>query len=120
MSFGTQLRDAADRLIEAAGNGTPFTVTRSSPGAYDPATGTQAPSVSTTSVMGVLLNYADKDIDGTRVQAEDRKAFVRGNSSIVIDVGDMLTTDDGDFSVVHARRRRLTDTEVAYTLQVRG
>lgn len=45
------------------------------PGAYNPATGTQTPTVTTQSVSVLLVDYATREIDGQVIQPGDQKAL---------------------------------------------
>ena len=69
----------------------------------------------------VLLRYKTMEIDGTRVQASDRKALVApGGLTVEPTLSDQLVEADGTvWSIVRVEPLRPAETTVLYTLQVR-
>lgn len=75
MTVYTRPRATAERLL--AKYGAAVTLTRTVPGAYDPATGlTAAPTVTTYTGTAFRENYSLKDIDGTLVKRGDVRFLV--------------------------------------------
>jgi hypothetical protein len=88
-------------------------------GAYDTATGTvSGGTTSTAPIRGVFINYLEQDVDGTNVQADDRKLLVRADGlTLVPQVGDFV---DDEVRVVSVRKIQSGSTVIAYTCQTRG
>lgn len=49
------------------------------------------------SVVGAVVDYEGKEIDGTRIKAGDKKLVVGGSTRVKI--GDIIHLDDGDYRV---------------------
>ena len=77
------MRALAARLISE--NGKPITLTRTTNGAYDPATGGATETISNIEGNGVLLKYSNREIDGTTILSSDRKMLYTGTEPKVDD-----------------------------------
>jgi hypothetical protein len=101
--------------------GVAMTVTRGTPGAYDPTTGAVgAPTSVDYSGVGRLGSYSDMEIDGTLIKANDRKAtFVSLDTTFVPQISDRLTVGTDVYSVVSLKPRELGGEYICFTLQVR-
>lgn len=108
----------ANALIRDAGQLGAFRRAGPSTGpSYDPISGADVDHPA----RFVLLRYKTMELDGTRVQASDRKALVAaGGLAIEPSLSDHLVEADGTtWSIVAVEPLRPAETTVLYTLQVR-
>lgn len=69
----------------------------------------------------VLTDFTDREIDGTRIFATDRKALVEPAIGIEPSTSDLLVTADGaTLTIVSVGLIRPATTTLLYTLQVRA
>lgn len=120
MSFGSRLTSASNRLIDKFGDGSTWTIKRRVQGAYDPATGSPIDTETTGTCQGVLLDYRDRDRDGTMILATDRKAFVKGDASLDLQPSDIIEAAGIEYTVIAVRDRQLSGNQAGFTLQVRA
>ena len=109
----------AQRLLNRFGHGNRITIEREVGGSQDPVTGeVVAGEKKTYSVAGVFENYDIKEIDGTRIQSNDRKLIIDGTveplmtDRIIVD-GEALGVIVGITPTMPANKA------VIYTLQIR-
>lgn len=79
MSFYTRIRATADRMLK--GKGQSLTLTRNTAGAYNPATGESTVTTTTQTGTGAVFDYGTKNIDGTLIQAGDKKLLLSAFNS---------------------------------------
>lgn len=107
----------AERLIRKFG-ASGF-IRRETPGSgpsYDPG----EPTITDHAAHLVLTDYANREIDGQRILATDRKALVEA-SSVEPTTADLLITADGAIlRIVSVDILRPATTTVLYVLQVRA
>lgn len=100
--------------------GQPVTVTRSTPGGYDPETGTNgAGSTQTWAPMGVKLDYAQREIDGTNIRAGDQRVYMSAFSGLDPQTGDTVTIGAEAWRVVTSRTLAPAGVAVLLDVQVR-
>lgn len=124
MTFYSELAaDAADLIAEF---GQPVTLTRSVPGAYDTATGTNgASTVTTQACLAVEDAYKAREIDGTLVRVGDRRLILSpetssGTAVTAAEPGDTITFADGTvWTVKTVEPTSPGGTALIYTLQLR-
>lgn len=107
----------ADSLIRKFG--TSVSMSRVTPGAYNPETGQTATTTTTQTVLAVVIDYPQKFIDGTLIRQGDRKALVSAVGSTAPIAGDTFTWGGSPLVVVEAKTLGPAGTAVLYTLQVR-
>lgn len=124
MTFYADMASTAADLIAQFGQ--PVTLTRSVPGAYDTATGTNgAPDVSTQSCLAVEDAYTAREIDGTLVRVGDRRLILSPETSAGATVnapqpGDTITFADASlWTVKTVEPTSPGGTALIYTLQLR-
>ena len=92
---------AAELLAEF---GATVTVTRATPGAYDPDTGTTGAGTSQTwTPSGVKLNYSAHEINGTLILASDQRVYMSAVSGMDPNAGDTVTLGAEVWRVVASR-----------------
>lgn len=117
--FGVDIAKIAN---QALGKGLlPLTVTVYTPGTRTPGSltaGTQ-PTSSTATGRGIIDDYDTRLIDGTRVQAGDRKVLILGDSiaPVVPKPDDQVTIEGATYRIVRVARDPAAAT---YTCQVRS
>lgn len=108
----------ADRLLKRFGASAQ--VTRNTPGAYDPATGSAPITTTAQPVTAAVFDYDHSYIDGTRIQQGDRRAFVSAVGVWAPKQGDVLAWDGSDLTVITSKPLKPAGLSVLYELQVRG
>lgn len=115
--YASVAAEAAAVLREFGATGT---LTRTTPGTYDPATGKAATSTTTQTVTAVMFPYGDKFIDGTLILAGDRQAFIAAVGVTPPQAGDVLTWGGETFTVVKAKNLSPARVAVLFECQVRN
>ncbi|WP_430434259.1 hypothetical protein [Methyloversatilis sp.] len=108
----------AQRLLERFGRA--VTLTRTTHGAYDSATG--APGTGTTVThagTAALLEYQQRDIDGTHIRVGDLRAYIAPDIEITPQTGDTLTIGGEMWSVIASRPLAPAGVVVLHDAQVR-
>lgn len=119
MTFNyTATAATADRLLKRFGASAQ--VTRNTPGAYDPVTGTVSVTTTTQTVTAAVFDYDQSYIDGTRIQQGDRRAFVSAVGIWAPKQGDVLAWDGADLAVIAVKPLKPAGLAVLFELQVRG
>jgi hypothetical protein len=114
--YASTATQAAEVLAEF---GRAATITRSVPGAYDPATGTGSTADLVQSVFAVVLPYGDNMVDGSRVLATDQQAYVSAGTAVPR-AGDVMTWGADDLRIIEVKALAPAGTAVLYTMQVRS
>lgn len=120
MGLAAAARKIAASQVKKFGN--PVTYTRTTPGTYDPATGTATPTTADYSVYALWEEYRAGQVDGSTVRATDRKAVIP--ALLLEDAGMTGEPEPGD-KVASLTVVRLEGAEVVqgsavlYTVQVR-
>lgn len=100
--------------------GRPVTVTRETPGAYDPATGTDAAGTSQTwTPSGVKLEYTQREIDGTNIKAGDQRVYMSAAAGLDPQPGDAVTLGAEVWRVVKSSTLAPAGVAVLLDVQVR-
>lgn len=119
MSFNySQTAANAARLIQRFGSS--VAMSRTVPGAYNPANG--APAAGTTTeqtVQAVVLDYPHAYIDGALIRSGDRRALVAAVGVTAPQAGDTFTWKSQDLVVISVKELGPSGVAVLYTLQVR-
>lgn len=111
----------ANDVDEVLGGFAAATLTRSTPGAYDPATSTTAAATVTTQGAKVArFDYAEKDINGTSILAGDQRALLSTVGIVRPRKDDTLTIGADVFMVVESKAVGPALTAVLYKAQLRG
>lgn len=117
MSLYTKLSASARRMLAKYGQS--MTLTRQTPGAYDPATGKVANTSTTTIDKGVIFPYADglSLIEGSLIQRGDQQVFI--NIATAPLPSDKLTVGTTVYNVINVKEIAPAGTAVLYELQCR-
>jgi len=109
----------AKRLLTRFGQ--VVTIKRTTPGAYDPATGTVSGGTVGYSCAGAVMNYASRDIDGTLVQRGDVRVLLAPDAAFEPKPGDTVTLADTTvLTVINSRATKPAGLAVLYEIQARG
>ena len=100
--------------------GQALTVTRETPGAYDPVTGTDAAGTSQTwTPQGVKLDYSQREVDGTSIKAGDQRVYMSAEAGLDPEAGDLVTIGSEAWRVVVSRTLAPAGVAVLLDVQVR-
>lgn len=100
--------------------GAPATLTRTTEGAYDPATAT-TPTVTAPYAADVaVFDYTTDEIDGTLILRTDKKALIAPDVAIVPSPGDALTWEGLVHVLVSVDTVSPAGSPVLYKAQVRA
>lgn len=115
MSFNyTALSESATDLIKRFGRS--LTFTRTTKGAYDPATGTTSDTSTTFSKYACVFDYSNADSAGLTIEAGDRRLLAE---YYAYEVGDAVALDGEVYRVVSVSENRPASTGLSVNLQVR-
>ena len=106
MDFYTRIQNAANKVLKDKGQA--VTITRQSSGTYDTTTGAAAVTTTTQSGYGAILDYADKNIDGTLILSGDKQLLL----SAVNSAGTALTAPEVNDTVTDAASAVRTITRI--------
>lgn len=108
---------AAEMLREF---GVSVTVSRLTPGAYDPETGTNAAGTTQTwTPWGVMLEYSQREIDGTNIKAGDQRVYMSTTADLDPKPADTVTIGTEVWRVVTSRTLAPAGLKVLLDVQVR-
>lgn len=112
------LGKTAARMLTKFGG--PLTVKRTVMGAYNPATGVAATTTTTSTVNGLVLDFAHRQIDGAIIKAGDRRVLLAGNElAFTLDpTTDRIVLGGVDHVIVHVNSP--VNEPVLVDVQVRG
>jgi hypothetical protein len=114
----SQSAATAARLIEKFG--TSVIMSRTVPGAYNPATGAPGAGTTTTqTVKAAVLDFPQSYIDGTLIRAGDRRVLVSAVGTTAPLAGDTFPWKSQALVVVKVKELGPAGVAVLYTLQVR-
>jgi hypothetical protein len=105
--------------------GCAVTVTRNATGAYDPATSGASVRGTAQSGVGVLSDYAARDIDGTMILRSDKKLLLSAQGIVEPTPADTLSLPDPVsgrpviYSIVNVRVVAPANSPLMYEVQVR-
>jgi len=114
------MRSTVKKLADTLGNVT-ATIKRTTPGAYDPTTSTNATATTSSTVLKVIPEmFATREVDGDKVQVGDLKIhFSPADVSTVPQNDDVVTIYGSDYRVVNVQRINFKGSDALYTLHVR-
>lgn len=115
MSFNyVPLQQSASRLIQKFGQ--QLTFTRTTKGAYNPATGTTSDSSSTFSKYACIFDYSNTDTAGLTIEAGDRRLLAEFYD---YEVGDTVSIGNEVYRVISVSANQPASTGLTVNLQVR-
>ena len=119
MTLGTDI--SSDVLTALSEYGKSATLIVHSEGDYDPSTGSvSGDGEDDYSVTVLPLSYRDRDIDGSRILATDKKYILAANGlAVVPKPGDFLQ-DGTTYTIITPKTYEVAGTVIAYVLQVRN
>lgn len=99
--------------------GAMVTLTRITPGVYDPATGTVPNSETSYTAKGVKLDYEQRFIDGSNILQGDQRIYLDPLIAETPKTGDKLTIGAEVFSVIASRPLAPAGIVVLHDVQIR-
>lgn len=120
MDFYADMAATAHELLTEFGG--PVVLSRTVPGAYNPATGaTGAGETTNYTGTGAAFDYGQRDIDGSRIRVGDRRVYLSTTGMVTPQTGDVLTLEGGEvLNVVASRPLKPAATVVMHDVQARG
>lgn len=117
--FYEETAAVADEILKEFG--APVTLTRVTPGSYDPAAGTTTGDVTTTwTGVGARFDYEQRAIDGTNIRQGDQRVYLSVAGIVNPQSGDTLTMGGKTFNVVESRPLQPALVAVLFDAQIRG
>jgi len=110
----TPLTESAARIITKFGK--EYTFTRTTKGAYDPATGTTSDTTSTFTGYACLFNYSDSDLSDNTILQGDRRMLAESKT---FEVGDTVAVGSDTFRIISISDVGPGGSVVASNLQIR-
>jgi len=111
----------ANRLLGQFGRTVTLSRPSTSAPTYDPATGISTPDTPATyAAAAVLLDYAQRDIDGTLVQQGDQRCLMSPSVAVAPTTSDDVVVGTVTYSVKRVVKVAPAGTPVLYDLQLRG
>lgn len=117
MTFYAEMADVADELLTEFG--VAVTIKYVTIGAYDPATGSAPRTVTSLASVAYVEDYADRDIDGTKIKQGDRRIYLSAVGTTKPGTVDLITIDGADYAVINSKAHPGAGTASLYELQVR-
>lgn len=117
-AFYTGLRETAHRLLGDKGRA--MTLHKATPGAYDTSAGAAPVTTTDYACTGAEFDYPALLIDGTSIQAGDKKVLLSAQGlSVEPDVGDDITSGSTRRRIIAAKAVAPAGAVVVWQLQVR-
>lgn len=118
MSFYTDMQAVTDSTM--ADLGQMVTLTTKSVGAYNPATGNAAVTVSTQQVKAVVFPRGAKDIDGTLIQQGDQKLLLSMAGAAAPHLDDTVTIGTTTYTITFIKLLAPAGINVLCECNIRG
>ncbi len=118
MSIYDRAAATAERLLKRYG--APMVLKRTVEGDYDPSTGSSSNVTQEHVTTGVMLEYAQRDVDGTLIQHGDQRVYLSPDLVVTPVTGDTLRFNGSFFTVVVSRPLAPAGKTVLHDVQVRG
>jgi hypothetical protein len=116
MSFDySGLAATATRLINKFGGD--VTLSIKTAGTYNPITGSNGDTFTSSVVKGVKTNFMNGDIDGTLIRQGDVKVLIDGD--VALNQDDLITVGSDQYEVINAKPLNPGDTRLITTAQCR-
>ncbi len=118
MSIRSELAASARTVISEFGYA--LTLTRITGSSYSSVTGTNTVTTANSSVVGVVTDYTENEIDGVTILSDDRKIIMQGGV-VVPQVNDTVTGFYGTMRIVSVNTMTVTTSiDMFYVCQVRA
>lgn len=109
---------SADELLREFGSSA--TLTRTTPGQYDPEAGASTPeTVATQTVTAVCIDYENAYIDGSLILRGDKQVFVSPKDITPPAAGDKFTWQGAEYSVISVTPLAPSGVTVLIEMQAR-
>ncbi len=118
MSFYDPFAATGVRLLAKVGASA--TLSRNTPGVYDPATSTVARTLTSETVTAAVFPIADRFVDGSNILSTDQRALISASAALAPRAGDVLTWNGAALSVVRVKTLAPGQVVCLYECQVRS
>ncbi len=117
IDYAAKAKSAA-KLLEKFGG--PITLRQIIPGEYNPSTNQMTEeTIIDKLAVGVVLNYEQDVIDGTRIQSDDREIYLGADGLDTPTTTDKVVIGSSVFSILNVQAIQPYDVPVLYLLQAR-
>lgn len=117
MALATSLRKTASKLMLKFGGEVSFR--RITTAAYNPTTGTAAPTASTTTVRGVLENVTEREINDLIKSTDKKLTVAAADLAYEPAVSDQVTVSSRIMQVVEVRKIEQDNTPIVFEVFLR-
>lgn len=118
MTFYTDMQATAAQMLGS--KGAPLTFTRSVAGAYNPATGAAAVTLTSYTVTGAVLDFPAVNAPGSDILRGDKKILIgAAGLTVAPQPGDYLTIQGVQHSIINVKTLAPAGVPVLYTVQAR-
>lgn len=111
------LQDCAYTLIDDLGKS--VTLRKVTQGTYNPANGGVTNTTSDETVRACILNFSNREFDGTMILQGDRKIVIAAKSATEPQLNDLVIDGTSSYRIVSIRKVEENGTAVIYTCQGR-
>ncbi len=118
MSFYTDIQATANSALAELGQ--VVTLISKTTGAYNPATGNAAVTVSTQQVKGVVFPISTRDIDGTLIRQGDQKLMLGMAGTTAPQVDDTVTIGATAYTITYVKLLAPAGVSVLCECNIRG
>lgn len=118
MTFYAEMAATASELLAEFGQD--VTLVREWTGVYDPETGAAATCGMNSYGNGVVLDYNQRDIDGTVIRQGDQRVYLSVDVGVTPQTGDSLLIGGKTWKVMASRTLAPAGTAVIHDCQVRA
>jgi hypothetical protein len=118
MTIYQRMATTSNRLLDQYGQ--LVTLTRLTPGAYDPATGAAIVVNTTQQGIGAVFDYGNRDIDGTVIKTGDKQLILSAIGLVLPLVGDQVTVGLTVYKITNVKALSPAGTLVIAECNIRG
>ena len=119
MSLGSDISSEVLSVLSVYGRGMTLGVVDEGEYSDDDAT-VSGGGVTPYDFTGLMMTYDDRDIDGTRIRADDRRCIIAASGlAVTPDIGDRVTAGPNTYVIVYVRTYELSGVNLCYVAQVR-
>ena len=118
MTFYNEMQAMAARQLNS--KGAPLTLTRSTAGAYSPATSSAAVTLTTFTVTGAVFDFPAVNAPGSDILRGDKKILISAAGlAVPPQPSDYLTINGAQHSIINVKTLAPAGVPVLYTAQAR-
>jgi len=117
MALATSLRKTASKLMSKFGGS--VTIRRVTTGGYNPTTGTATPSISDTTVKGVLEDVQQREVNDLIRSSDKKLTIAAADLSFEPAVSDQISVSGRVFQCIQVNRIEQDNTAIVFEIYLR-